>query len=555
MTNAALYLHPDAIDTTGARILGRQAAGESFLRGFLRHAEVDRFHLWSAAGGVERLQPLVTRIQPPPKPVTWIPATGRPAFREPGVVHIPGPALGGEAWARRIYGQGAYSLSGLTHTTSTRRIMDMLSDLLVAPVDGHDALICTSSAVRAAVEAQLDGVRDYLTGEYGPRRRAEPQRVTIPLGVNADDFAPTSEQRQAWRRRLEIPDEAFVALYVGRFNAREKMNPALMAIALQKAAEATGAELYWVNAGWAETPDEEARYHQAQALCPSVRYRPVDGRDAAARFSIWSVADSFISFSDNIQETFGLTPVEAMAAGLPCVVTDWNGYRDTVRHGEDGFRIPTVAPSPGDGVDLAYWYANDWTSYTDYVGAAAQFTAIDFAESTAAISALVANPDLRRRLGRQAQARARETFDWSAIVPQYQALWGELNARRRSGRHDGPVRDNPFRPDPFRLFAGYPSRHLTGDWGVSLAADFDLDAAEALLTGPVAGYSAFNHPTAEERRLLFARLAERPGAAIAEVMELFPAERRPAIQRALLWIARYGVIVLQPPDPAPSPRP
>jgi len=28
-----------------------------------------------------------------------------------------------------------------------------------------------------------------------------------------------------------------------------------------------------------------------------------------------------------------------MAAGLPCVVTDWDGYKDTVRHGEDGFRV------------------------------------------------------------------------------------------------------------------------------------------------------------------------------------------------------------------------
>jgi len=25
-------------------------------------------------------------------------------------------------------------------------------------------------------------------------------------------------------------------------------------------------------------------------------------------------------------ETFGLTPIEAMAAGLPCLVSDWDGY-------------------------------------------------------------------------------------------------------------------------------------------------------------------------------------------------------------------------------------
>ena len=30
----------------------------------------------------------------------------------------------------------------------------------------------------------------------------------------------------------------------------------------------------------------------------------------------------FVSLSDNIQETFGLTPIEGMASGLPLIVSD-----------------------------------------------------------------------------------------------------------------------------------------------------------------------------------------------------------------------------------------
>ena len=41
-----------------------------------------------------------------------------------------------------------------------------------------------------------------------------------------------------------------------------------------------------------------------------------------------AIPDIFVSLSDNIQETFGLTPLEGMASGLPVVATDWNGYRD-----------------------------------------------------------------------------------------------------------------------------------------------------------------------------------------------------------------------------------
>ena len=43
-----------------------------------------------------------------------------------------------------------------------------------------------------------------------------------------------------------------------------------------------------------------------------------------------------------------------MAAGLPVVVTDWNGYKDTVRDKKDGYRIKTISMTSPGGHDLAY---------------------------------------------------------------------------------------------------------------------------------------------------------------------------------------------------------
>ena len=550
MTNAAIFMHPDAYDTASPQLFGRHAAGESFLRGFLRHATAEQLYFWHAGGAsIATLRAMVWRIEPTAKPVLWIPTRERGLLSKPGVLNLPGPNLDTEAWARRPYGPTAYSICGITHTTATARTMDTLSAFLLAPVEGHDALICTSSAVRTSVEAQLDGVRDYIASEYGgPRLRAEPQRVTIPLGVNVDDFNTSPEHRRAWRERLDIPADAVVALYVGRFNTREKMNPALMALALEKAAGQTATPIYWVNSGWPSSEADDPSYHEAvRALCPSVHYRQVDGRPPDVRFSIWSVADFFISFSDNIQETFGLTPVEAMAAGLPCIVTDWDGYRDTVRHGEDGFRIPTTAPGPGNGHDIAYRRANEWISYSDYVGSVAQFTAIDYAAAVQAICALADDPELRHRLGSQAQARACEIFDWSAIIPQYEALWGELNARRRAMPVQAPIPENPFRPDSFRIFAGYPTRHLDEGWRAALTPGMTWPLAKALLSGPLANYTDVNRPTLGESEQIVAWLTDRPGASVAEIAQRFPAGRSPAIARGLLWIARYGVMVLSPP--------
>ncbi len=56
---------------------------------------------------------------------------------------------------------------------------------------------------------------------------------------------------------------------------------------------------------------------------------------------LYGAADVFLSLSDNIQETFGLTVVEALAAGLPVVASDWDGYKALVRDGISGYLVPT----------------------------------------------------------------------------------------------------------------------------------------------------------------------------------------------------------------------
>ncbi|MBL8554812.1 MAG: glycosyltransferase family 4 protein [Phenylobacterium sp.] len=547
MSNAAIYLHPNGFDTSGQVLLGRHSAGESFLRGFVRHADVERFHFWNVAGRPQaELDALVERIEAPTRPISWIPQTDRRRLAEAGVLNFPSPGIDTEAWRRRLVGEQLYALTGITHTTATGRVMRIVGDLLLAPLHDYDALICTSSAVRAAVETQMQMMREYLDELHGPRCTPELQRVTIPLGVNCDDFQTSPADRKRWRDELGIPDDAIVVLYVGRFQAKAKMNPALMAMALERAARRTDKEIWWVNSGWIEPAGTGDVFHGETAkLCPSVRYVHIDGRPPDVRFSIWSVADLFISFSDNIQETFGLTPVEAMAAGIPCVVSDWNGYKDTVRDGLDGFRIPTTAPRPNFGGDLAYYFDNAWLIYDNYVGATAQYVALDLQKAEDALLRLFEDADLRRTLGAQARRQAREVFDWAAIIPQYQALWAEQDARRRARPHVAP-RSNPYRPDPYVLFAGYPTRHLQPSDVLVLNPGMTWPAAKARLDGPLAAYSRFNRPTAAECEKVIVFLAEQGPAPVARLRELIPEGRRNFLERGLLWLARHDVVTIHP---------
>jgi glycosyltransferase involved in cell wall biosynthesis len=49
-------------------------------------------------------------------------------------------------------------------------------------------------------------------------------------------------------------------------------------------------------------------------------------------------------------EPFGLTPLEAMAAGTPVVAVDSGGYRETVDHERTGLRVPREAGSLARGI-------------------------------------------------------------------------------------------------------------------------------------------------------------------------------------------------------------
>jgi hypothetical protein len=334
-------------------------------------------------------------------------------------------------------------------------------------------------------------------------------------------------------------------LFVGRLSYHAKANPYPMYVALERVAAKSRAKLHLIQAGWFANDEIERGFRAgAHELMPSVAAHFLDGREAAVRAGIWSAGDVFCSLSDNVQETFGLAPVEAMAAGLPGVVSDWNGYKDTVRDGEDGFRVPTIMPGPGAGAELADRLFAGAETYDRFIGAASQAIAVDIDATAAALEKLAADANLRRRFGASAAARARAVFDWRVVIRRHQELWGELAERRRTAAEfpaasPGPgLAANPQALDPFVMFANYPSdtlgpRHRValGDGG---AAGFAAPFARQL-----SNYCAGDLLTQAEAAKLAERLATGP-ASVEELVRLLPAERRAVAERGIVWLAKYG---------------
>ena len=158
--------------------------------------------------------------------------------------------------------------------------------------------------------------------------------------ANQLGFEFTEEQKSLSRQKLQADPQTLIVLFMGRLSFHAKAHPLAMYQALQKAATAvaaSGKKIVLVECGWHANEFIEKAYRDAALqACPDVEVITLDGRKAEDRETAWAGADVFCSLSDNIQETFGIVPIEAMAAGLPVLVSDWDGYKDTVRHGVDG---------------------------------------------------------------------------------------------------------------------------------------------------------------------------------------------------------------------------
>lgn len=552
---AAIYFHPEAYSTAGPKLMGRNAAGESFLRGFFAHKTSASLHIQTDVAEHAQVFKANVPHNRSGEPIKVIGKANLQHLSEPGLLYLPGPGLAEQAWKRaraahlqHASAYAAWSICGVTHTTASAGAMDAICDWVTAPIQPWDAVICTSYAVKANVLSVLTAHEGYLSERLGTTKIVRPVLPVIPLGVHTSDFVFSDTQREQARAALGADADTIVVLFAGRLSFHAKAHPLAMYQALAKTASTLikGQSLMLVECGWhANSAISDAFTAAAQLACPGVVHRYLDGRDSEARMTAWAGADIFCSLSDNIQETYGITPVEAMAAGLPVVVSDWNGYRDTVRDGVDGFRIRTVMPGAGMGDDLARRHALGVDSYDMYCGHSCSFVAVDVHAAAEALTRLCKSRDLRQSVGLAGRAHAVSKFDWAAVIPQYEALWAEL-AVMRSVRSDlaltMPVW--PARMDPFTTFVEHATQTLRLDMRLALVDDTDDLALTRLASYrqlAMVNFADAVLPSSVEVKTVVMRLQQGPQEA-AQLVKGFDPSRIGVVFRGLSWLLKLGIL-------------
>jgi glycosyltransferase involved in cell wall biosynthesis len=550
---AAIHFETEAYDVTHGKPMGRHFAGHGFLSAFARHSSDDTpiGYVANAKTGSEFCS-FIKNFRPESSP-RYISTAKAGALRQVGCLFTPSPIGAAQTWQRELHGPRSWSLCGVNHTLSSARAMDGLTGLLTAAVQPWDAIICTSTASRAVIETLFSRQEEYLSRRLGATRFVRPQLPVIPLGVDCETQTRRSTRRDEARSSLGVEPGDFVVLFLGRLSFHAKANPVPMYLALERLARRHRVVL--IECGWTANDQIAQAFSDARGkLCPSVRSIVLDGRIADVRDAAWAAADVFCSLSDNIQETFGLTPIEAMAAGLPVVVTDWDGYKDTIRNGIDGFAVPTMAAPPGAGQHLATRHALEVDTYDSYIGQASTAIAVDVEATAAAFERLAADPDLRRRMGANGAAHAWERFDWKVIIKAYEELWRELAGLRTAGQ-SAPSPEAlrgfwPARPDPYDLFASFPSIPFSSQHVVSQAAG--IAEAEVLerLSLRVAMVNA--SPDISSAFLMAVwKMAGGQGITVRDIVAAHQNASPALTVRALLWLAKLGLLTITPQDKHP----
>jgi len=212
--------------------------------------------------------------------------------------------------------------------------------------------------------------------------------TTIPNGVDADRFNPKWRPiyRDAVRRKIGLSEQDLGVLFIasGNFENRGLSN------LLRAVRPPMSDRIRLVVAGGDRLGPYRARAREL-GIDKRVIFLPFTDRLE----ELHSAADGLVFPS--YYDTFGNVPLEAMASGLPVIVTADCGVSELITNGHDG---------------LILKHAEDLSGMTE---------ALNFLE----------DPGLRDRLGREARLTA-ERYTWDSVAEKTLRVYTELQVERRT---------------------------------------------------------------------------------------------------------------------------
>ncbi len=361
------------------------------------------------------------------------------------------------SYIRNRFSQSKFPITGITHSISYRENFSNFAQMLFGGTRPYDSIICTSRGAKDVMTKIMEMLKDNLSESSGGKVEYKGRFDQIPLGIDVERFQGVD--KASARLRLKLPPDDFIVLGVGRFSVYTKMDLYPLLNAFKMVLERIKPRnALLILAGMDELNYIQILKDFADNLGIGRSVQFIKDFSDAEKTLLYAASDVFVSPSDNLQETFGLSVIEAMAAGKPVVVSDFDGYKDLVVHGETGYKVPTYWMKGHDLLSQLTPVLFRPVYHLFY----AQSLFIDVKLMADYITELLLNQNLREEMGHRALEKARREFAWKVVIKQYEDLWQELYSIAQKDDSPAQIKD-PFQLDYFSIFRQYPTGVIEGD--------------------------------------------------------------------------------------------
>jgi glycosyltransferase involved in cell wall biosynthesis len=318
-------------------------------------------------------------------------------------------------------------------------------EMAICGSNENDAIICSSNCGKQVLSNCFSSLHSNLKIPT-----AKVQLRVVPLGI---DLGVGRLEKLAARRSLKLDDNEIIALCFGRFSDFDKMDlfPLLQAF---RRINPVGKPWRLILAGALHEPSYlEMTKLWTKALKLDKNTTFVVDPDDDAKSNLYAAADFFVSVADNVQETFGLTLLEAMDAGLPLLVSDFDGYSELCSD-DVGIRVPTRWGRV-DHLQEIQSVMDERTAHR----LAAQSLSIDVPVLAKGMEMLFSNPDSRQKMSKASRKRFDEHFDHKRLIGTLESLWDEL----KSGFKPVDTCPDPMSIRVFDTFSHYVTGFIKDD--------------------------------------------------------------------------------------------